>query len=293
MRNRVILIVLCFLISSSTTISSWAAGGAEPQVEEKLILVLSPIPVLAYVFRPLVDGPLPLVVMNHGESLDATERSFFPLIEFRDAAFWFARQGYVVVAPIRPGFARSALDLPERGLFGLYFGEVGTCSGANFRDAAIAVATIDQWVIDRMIAEKNVLPTGVIVVGQSGGGWGSMALSSLKSASIRAIIAFAAGRGGHVDGKPNNNCAPDSLVATAGEFGRTARIPMLSIYVQNDSYFGPDLSKRMIDAYQAAGGSAEYHLLPAFGDEGHFFLHSVDAVPIWSPIVNRFLDQHR
>jgi dienelactone hydrolase len=293
MRNTAVLIVLCFLISSSTTVSSSAAGGAEPQVEEKLILVSSPIPVLAYVFRPLIDGPLPLVVMNHGESLDATERSFFPLVEFRDAAFWFARQGYLVVAPIRPGFARSAFDLPERGLFGLYFGEVGTCSGANFRDPGMAVATIDQWVIDRMIGEKDALPRRVIVVGQSGGGWGSIALSSLKSDSIRAIITFAAGRGGHLDGKPNNNCAPDRLVAAAGEFGRTARIPMLSIYVQNDSYFGPDLSKRVIEAYQAAGGSAEYHLLPAFGDEGHFFLHSADAIPIWSPIVGHFLDQHR
>jgi hypothetical protein len=54
--------------------------------------------------------------MNHGESLDATERSFFPLVEFRDAAFWFARRGNLVVVPIRPGFARSAIDLPERGL---------------------------------------------------------------------------------------------------------------------------------------------------------------------------------
>ncbi|MBR0973942.1 MULTISPECIES: dienelactone hydrolase family protein [Bradyrhizobium] len=291
MLYRIWLLVLCLLVSAADAAGS-ASAGDQVRVEEKLVLLSTPIPLLAYEFRPVIAGPLPLVVMNHGESLDATERSFFPLVEFRDAAFWFARQGNLVVVPIRPGFARTAIDLPERGLYGLYFGDVGMCSAVNFRDPGIAVATINQWVIDHMIAQHEVLPKGVIVVGQSGGGWGAIALSSLKSASIRAIVTFAAGRGGHVDGKPNNNCAPDRLIAAGGEFGRTANIPMLSIYVHNDSYFGPELSKQVLDAYRAAGGDAEYHLLPDFGKEGHFFFHSADAIPIWSPIVSRFLDQH-
>lgn len=293
MLHRGLLLVLCLLFSGATTVASSADGGGKVQVEEKLILIPSPLPVLAYVFRPRIEGPLPLVVMNHGESLDANERSFFPLVEFRDAAFWFVRRGNVVVVPIRPGFSRTAIELPERGLFGLYFGEVGKCSAPDFRAPGIAIATINQWAIDYMIAQNEVLPKGVVVVGQSGGGWGAIALSSLKSDSIRAIITFAAGRGGRVDGKPNNNCAPDRLVAAAGQFGSTATIPMLSIYVENDSYFGPTLSKQVLDAYRAAGGNAEYHLLPAFGNEGHFFLHSADAIPIWSPIVSRFLDLHR
>jgi dienelactone hydrolase len=292
MLRRSLLIVLCVLFSAAANGASDIDRGSQVQVEEKLILLPSPLPVLAYVFRPRIEGLLPLVVMNHGESLDANERSFFPLVEFRDAAFWFARRGNVVVVPIRPGFSRTAIELPDRGLFGLYLGEVGKCSAPNFRDPGIAIATINQWAIDYMIAQNEVRSKGVVVVGQSGGGWGAIALSSLKSDSIRAIITFAAGRGGHVDGKPNNNCAPDKLVAAAGQFGSTAKIPILSIYVQNDSYFGPSLSKQMLDAYRAAGGSAEYHLLPAFGNEGHFFLHSAEAIPIWSPIVSRFLDLH-
>lgn len=293
MLHRPLLLALCLFFNSFIAVSGRAGDRPMPQVEEELILISSPIPVLAYIFRPRIEGPLPLVVMNHGELLDATERSFFPLVEFRDAAFWFARRGNLVVVPIRPGFSRTAIELPERGLFGLYFGEVGKCSAPNFRDPGIAIAVIDQWVIDHMIGQNEVLPKGVIVVGQSGGGWGALALSSLKSNSIRAIITFAAGRGGHVDGKPNNNCAPDRLVAAAGQFGSTATIPVLSIYVQNNSYFGPALSKQMLDAYRAAGGNAEYHLLPQFGEEGHFFLHSADAIPIWSPIVSRFLDEHQ
>ena len=59
-----------------------------------------PIPMFAYLVRPVGDGPFPLVIMNHGVSLNPTDRSFFPLVEFRDAAKWFAKRGYLVVAPV-------------------------------------------------------------------------------------------------------------------------------------------------------------------------------------------------
>ena len=143
-----------------------------------------------------------------------------------------------------------------------------------------------------MQKKKQIAPGKVIVVGQSGGGWGSIALASRNPPSVGAVITFAAGRGGRVDGKPNNNCAPDKLVAATGEFGRTARIPMLWIYAENDTYFGPELTKRMHNAFTAAGGDAEYHLLPAFGNDGHFLIDSADAVPLWAPLVSQFLEKH-
>jgi hypothetical protein len=101
------------------------------------------------------------------------------------------------------------------------------------------------------------------------------------------------GRGGRVGGKPNNNCNPDKLVEATGEFGRTARTPMLWIYITNDTYFGPPLPERMYNAYTAAGGNAEYHLMPPFGNEGHIFIDSPDSIPQWSPLVSQFLDKHR
>ena len=68
-----------------------------------------PLPVLAYVVRPLGDGPFPLVVMNHGISLDANQRTMFPAVEYRDAAFWFARRGYFVISPLRYGATVSMI----------------------------------------------------------------------------------------------------------------------------------------------------------------------------------------
>jgi len=172
------------------------------------------------------------------------------------------------------------------------FAHVGSCDNPNFRGPGLAIATLNEWVIDYMSKRKIIQPGKVVVVGQSGGGWGSIALASLNPPSVQAIVTFAAGRGGRVDGKPNNKCAPDKLVAATGEFGRTARVPMLWIYAENDTYFGPELTKRMHDAFVAAGGNAEYRVLPPFGSDGHFMIDSPDAVPIWSPLVSQFLEKH-
>jgi dienelactone hydrolase len=271
-----------------------ADGLAEPaaDVRQEVWGLSLPIPMPAYVAKPAGEGPFPLVVMNHGESLDATARGFFPRAEFRDAALWFARQGYLVVAPVRPGFRTSSIDFPERGLYGIYFGEIGECAEANFRDPGLAIASIDEWTIDYLVRQHVARPKA-IVIGQSGGGWGAVALSSRNPQNVRAIIAFAAGRGGHIDGKPNNNRAPEKLIDTAREFGKSARTPVLWIYARNDSYFGPELSKQMFEAFRSAGGVGEYHLVPDFANDGHFLVDSADAIPIWSPIVSSFLELHQ
>ncbi len=252
---------------------------------------MTPLPLFAYVVRPVGGGPYPLLIMNHGISGDPEQRGFFPLVEFRDAAYWFARRGYFVVAPVRYGGV--SIDRPEQGLFSLYFASVGHCDKPNFLGPGLIIATLNQWVIDFMEKEATVAPGKAIVVGQSGGGWGAIALSSLNPSSVRAIITFAAGRGGRVDGKPNNNCAPDKLVEATRNFGMKSRIPMLWIYSENDTYFGPDLANRMHEAFTAAGGKAEFQMLPPFGSDGHFLIDAAEAVPIWSPLVSRFLDQHQ
>ena len=42
-----------------------------------------------------------------------------------------------------------------------------------------------------------------------------------------------------------------------------------------------------------AGGNADYHMLPAFGGDGHFLIDSADAIPLWAPLVSQFLDSRR
>ena len=58
------------LLSTIALLACRPASGAEstspPRIEEEMWALPFPLPVLAYVVRPLGDGPFPLVVMNHG-----------------------------------------------------------------------------------------------------------------------------------------------------------------------------------------------------------------------------------
>jgi dienelactone hydrolase len=287
---RLTLAIAVFAVAAPI---SRAADDATPRaVQEEVWALPVTLPILAYVVRPVGTGPFPLVIMNHGVSLNARERAFFPLVEFRDAAMWFARRGNIVVAPTGTGYGAAALDIPEKGLYGPFFSAIGSCENPNFRNAGLAVALLDKWIVDYMTDQKLIVPNSTVVVGQSAGGWAAIALSSENLPSVKVIIAFAAGRGGRVGGKANNNCAPDKLVEATADFGRTARTPMLWIYIENDTFFGPALSKEMHRAYVRAGGNAEYHLLPPFGSDGHFLIDSADSIPLWAPLVSRFLDRH-
>ena len=249
------LVLTCFAAIASS--ASAADRPAVQGVREEIWALMTPLPMFAYVVRPVGGGPYTLLVMDHGISGDPVQRPFFPAIE--SSGHWFAGR-----------------------VFGLY-SQRGNCDSPG----GLMIATC------RGTTRATVAPGKAVVVGQSGGGWGAIALSSLNPSSVQAIITFAAGRGGRVDGKPNNNCAPDKLVEATRNFGKTSHIPMLWIYAENDTYFGPDLAKRMHEAFTAAGGNAELRLLPPFGSDGHFLIDAAEAVPIWSPLVSRFLDEHQ
>ncbi|HXN44593.1 MAG TPA: alpha/beta fold hydrolase [Xanthobacteraceae bacterium] len=236
------------------------------------------VPMLTTVFRPPGEGPFPMVLMNHGTTRNALERTYFPLLEFNAAALWFAERKYAVVAPQRPGHGDTG---------GAYFEEVAPCEDPTFREAGLAVAEADRAALDYMAPQPFIQSEGIIVVGQSAGGFGSLALMSQNPPGVRGMINFAGGRTCR-DGPQ----WPERLAETASEFCRTARIPMLWIYTQNDLFFPPAVSKPMFEACRAAGADVEYHLLPPFEDNGHYLVDVPKAIPIWAPIVTKFLAAH-
>jgi dienelactone hydrolase len=284
-----VLLSLVVMLASSVAISGPIISMPGPvdiegtQSRRQLWLVPSTDPSVLMrttVFRPPGEGPFPLVVMNHGTTQNAVQRQYFPLLEFEAAALWFVEQGFVVAAPQRPGYGETG---------GIFLEDQASCAPSDFLNAGRSGAAEIQSVIDYMTTQPFVLKDGIVVVGQSAGGWDTLALASQNPSMVRAGIAFEGGRGGHFGGKPNNNCQPDNLVAAARELGSTARIPVLMIYTQNDTFFGPVLSNRLYEAWTGGGGIAEYHLLPPFKEDGHFFVDYPDAVSVWSPIVTKFL----
>src|ERR1700730_15641585 len=196
LRHLLRVLVFYVLVILVLAVTAFADDQPTNNIQEEVWAIPVTLPTIAYVVRPVGKGPFPLVVMNHGVSLNPQERSFFPLVEFRDAAMWFARKGYMVVAPTGSGYGAAALDVPERGLYGPFYSKIGSCDNPNFRDAGLAVALLDKWIIDYMTDQKVIVADNGALVGESAGGWAAIALSSRNVPGVRAIITFAAGRGG-------------------------------------------------------------------------------------------------
>jgi dienelactone hydrolase len=232
------------------------------------------------VHRPRGEGPFPLVVINHGSTQVSARRASYADPGFGVAVGWFVDRGYAVALPQRPGHGETG---------GPYLEEQDGCDNADFHRAGLATADSIEAAISYLRAQPFVRGEGIVVVGQSAGGWGALALASRNPSGVKAIINVAGGRGGRSYDKADNNCAPQRLANTAGRYGRTARIPTLWIYTKNDSYFGPELSQRMSDAYRKAGGIIEFHLLEPFGGEGHNVFLTPSGEKVWGPIVEKFL----
>lgn len=236
------------------------------------------------VFRPPGDGPFPLAVINHGSTQNELRRATTPLPEYAAVTEWLVARGYAVAVPQRPGHGKTR---------GPYYEDQRGCDNADFRRAGQGAADAIAAAIDFMIHQKFIRGTGAVALGQSAGGWGALALSTYRLRPLQAVVAFAPGLGGRVDDVAGRNCAPDRLVATAHAFGEKASVPTLWLYAENDSYFPPALSKRLVDAFRRGGGKAEYGLLSASGTEGHDMITRPDAVPAWGPVVEKFLKTAR
>jgi len=235
------------------------------------------------VFRPSGPGPFPLVVINHGSVQSGSRRSELRQPTFLAASEWFVQRGYAVAVPQRPGHGETG---------GPYFesnSRTGSCANADYRASGLATADSIQAALDYLAAQSFVKKADAIIVGQSAGGWGSLALASRNPRNVKAVINFAGGRGGHVGSRPNNNCAPEKLIEAARAFGASARIPVLSIYTENDTFFAPPISKPLNEAFRNAGGRVDFRLLPAFGLDGHTLFGARSGAEVWGPIVEEFL----
>jgi dienelactone hydrolase len=147
--------------------------------------------------------------------------------------------------------------------------------------------------IDAVVAFATALPfvrdTDAIVVGQSAGGWGTIAYAAIPHPKVSAFVVMAGGRGGHEHDVANANCRPELLVAAAGRFGATARTPMLWIYAANDSYFAPELARAMWRAFTAAGGRADLEQPGPFGADGHRLFFGPGGSAVWGPMLEKYL----
>jgi dienelactone hydrolase len=250
---------------SSSAQPSLGAQGAEGEPNRlQPWLVPSPDPdhpSHAVLFRPPGDGPFPLAVIAHASVQNVLRRAQMPQPEYRALAAHLVARGFAVLVPERPGHGATG---------GKYLEDQGGCDEADYGRAGRATAEEISAAMGFVRRQPFIRPDGMIVIGHSAGAWGALALAGEDLKDVAAIIAFAPGRGGRANDFPNQVCAPHSLIAAAGEFGKAARVPVTWLVAANDSYFSPALSRQLADAFRGGGAKVDFRVLPAYGGEGHW-----------------------
>jgi dienelactone hydrolase len=278
----VTLITLAFAgIHGAHAQAGFGAQGAEGEPARKQQwLVPSPdgdLVAHALLFRPPGDGPFPLAVIAHASTQNVLRRAQMPQPEYHALTAYLVARGYAVLVPERPGQGATG---------GKYLEDQGGCDEANYSRSGYATADSIKAALNYLIAQPFVRQERTIIVGHSAGAWGALAMAGEDRKLVSAIVAFAPGRGGHANDAPNQVCAPHTLIASAREFGDEARVPVIWLVADNDSYFSPDLSKQMADAFRAGGDKVDFRVLPAFGSEGHWLAETDGGEKVFGPVLD-------
>jgi dienelactone hydrolase len=274
-----VLVVLGLVGAQSATAQPrFGAQGAEAEpARMQQWLVPSPDPETAahaLLFRPSGDGPFPLALIAHASTQNVLRRAQMPQPEYRALAAWLVARGFAVLVPERPGHGATG---------GKYLEDQGGCDEADYSRSGYATADSIKAALGYLREQPFVRQDGTVIVGHSAGAWGALALAGENPKGVSAIIAFAPGRGGHANDLPNQVCAPHTLLQSAAEFGEDTQVPVIWLVAANDSYFSPDLSRQLADAFRTGGGRVDFRVLPASGSEGHWLAETEAGVKIAGP----------
>jgi dienelactone hydrolase len=227
------------------------------------------VPSHALLFRPPGAGPFRLALIAHASTQNVLRRAQMPQPEYRALVSFLVARGFAVLVPERLGHGATG---------GRYAEDQGGCDEADYARSGRATADQISRALDYLRQQDFVRKEGAVVLGHSAGGWGALALASADPKAVSAVIAFAAGRGGHANDLPNQICAFHTLLAASAEFGKTARIPVTWLVAANDSYFSPVVSRQLADAFRAGGDKVDFRVLPASGSEGHWMIETEAGV---------------
>lgn len=222
--------------------------------------------------------PRPLLVLNHGRAANPAGFAKVTVRDYEAAARWLTKFGFIVAVPIRVGYGRSGGDDIEYS---------GRCNARTYPPIYQAAADQTLAVLAALRKRPDAAQDRAVVMGQSFGGTTAVTIASMNPPGIQGAINFAGGGGGRPDTHPENPCSPGALVKMFEDYGKTARIPTLWLYSENDKYWGPKLPRTWFEAFRAAGGTGEFTGFPPVSDDGHRMFSR--GPQLWRPRVQEFL----
>lgn len=230
-------------------------------------------------FRPVHDGPHPLLVFHHGSTGRGENPASFPrLWTPTEAAELFARNGWLVAVPQRRGRGGSSGRYDEG--FGFdrrgYSNEPSVARAGYERAMADAMAATD-WLHGRTEVDSGRWMLG----GQSRGGILAVGQAARQpQPGLLGVLNFVGGWLGESYDQYGLNAA---LFAEAGR----GQAPALFLYADQDPFYGLAFSRRNFEAFAAAGGRGRMETFEtAAPGTGHALISRPDQ---WQSTVSMFL----
>lgn len=281
------------VLSAYAQDSSWqAALGDSRELAQELreeIVSIAQIPakkgdkppaLVGTLYQPQGVGPFPVVVLSHGSPSRGADRVLLGRYRLTAQISAMVSQGWAVLVPMRRGYGTSPGDYAE---------SIGYCHEPQYEKTGFESAQDLRAAVDFIRSRRSLDAKKIVLMGQSAGGFASMAAASLPLVGVAAVVNFSGGRGGNgFDGVP---CRPDLMAQTMSKYAKTMRVPMLWLYVENDKYFGPAVAKSWFSAFEAAGGKGTFVMNPPYGNDGHLLFYKAEAIPIWLGVMNDFFKE--
>lgn len=264
--------VVCALLFSGSGVVVAAEVALDKSINETVQFFpkkgLFDIALETTIFKPEGAGPFPLAVINHGKEFGDTrfQGRYRPLSAVR----YFLQRGYAVVVPMRQGFAKSG---------GSYMG-----GGCNVESNGRSQAEDVKAVLDGVLLQPWADKAHIVVIGQSHGGWTTLAFGAQNYPGVKGLVNFAGGL-------RQDDCPgwQKTLARSAAGYAAQTRLPSVWFYGDNDSYFNVDTFRPMYESYVSAGGNAHLVAYGKFGSDSHRLFGARTGEAIWQPEVTRFL----
>jgi dienelactone hydrolase len=247
-----------------------------PQVSTTLRINSQPL--IGTLFQPAGDGPHPVIVLSHGSPGRATDRKLMGRYRVIPQIRALVDHGFAVLVPIRRGYGDSTAEYAE---------SFGPCHDPSYEKTGEESARDIRAAIAYARTRSSLDSSKIVLMGQSAGGFASIAAASMGLNGVVAVVNLSGGRGGNgINGLP---CRPDRMAEVIARYSTSLRVPVLWFYVENDKYFGPAASRSWFSAFESVGGKGRLIIHPPYGDDGHLLFYktmkSIKSNASLSPLI--------
>jgi dienelactone hydrolase len=286
--RKIHILIFVFLL---LPLISWADEQLLADLNEEIVhipmtidsfLGKKEVQLTATICRPEGAGPFPLIVLSHGSTKSASERVEIGRYRLIPQIRELIKRGFAVIVPIRRGYGATG---------GTFAEDYGSCSNPIYYEAGQESAKDLIAAINFGSRLPHIKSDKILLVGQSGGGFASLAAASQNPPGVIGVINFAGRRGGRANTNPGEPCFPGKLEDAIKRFAKTIRVPVLWVYAENDKFFNPKHVKDWYQAFKDAGATGRLVIVPPFGNNGHKLFPSKGGIPIWSAEFDQFLTE--